>query len=79
VVQAACRPGGPVAIGLREAARLARWVAGLVTGRTGWVGAVAVCRAWTSAAILTVLWASTPSPHQVVAPASPSNRLRSQP
>lgn len=32
-----------------------------------------------SAAILTLLWASTPNPHQVWAPSIASNRVRSQP
>jgi len=34
---------------------------------------------WTSVAILTVLWARIPSPHQVWAPARVSNRVRSKP
>jgi len=35
--------------------------------------------AWTRVAILTVLWARIPSPHQVWAPAKVSNRVRSKP
>ena len=41
--------------------------------------AALVRRACTSVAILTVLWLSTPSPHQVRAPVSPSSRVRSRP
>jgi hypothetical protein len=37
------------------------------------------CLAWISPLILTRLWASSPCPHQILAPSMPSIRVRSQP
>src|SRR6202011_130011 len=65
-------PGGPVAVGRASCGRAVGAPAvGPVRPRLSRCPAAAVRRACTSVAILTVLWLSTPSPHQVRAPVSP--------